>query len=186
MWDEWLLAKTRLKECIPKREQEKILTTWLRHCFRQLSSDNKRKLRKAKELLGVRQVSVYTLFELFVALELLMMSIAEDCLYREVERAVLVALFWLECAGLTTLKNEVGFSRPTICSALSALKASGLVTQPRRGLWVITEAGRAVAVYVLDKTLWWCSCGFRVFTDEKVHKEGAVMQCPKCGRELNA
>jgi len=186
MWDEWHSVKTRLKECIPKREQEKMLTTWLRNCFRQLSSGDRRKLREAKKLLGVRQVSVYTLLELFVALELLVMSVATDCLKREVERAVLVALFWLGPAVLSTLKDEVGLSRPTIISALKSLKESGLVFQPRFGSWALTETGRVVSVYVLDKTLWWCSCGYRVFTDEKIHKEGAVMQCPRCGRELNA
>jgi len=186
LWDEWQSTKTRLKGRLPKREQEKMLTTWLRHCFRQLSSDDRRTLREAKKLLGVRQTSVYTLLELFVALELLVMSVAEDCLKREVERAVLVALFWLGPAGSAALKDEVGFSRPTIISALKSLKESGLVAQPRYGVWALTETGRAVAVYVLDKTLWWCSCGFRVFSDEKVHKEGTVIQCPRCGRELNA
>jgi len=168
-----------------KRERAKTLDAWLRHCFRQLSVGDKRDLKEAKELLGIRQVSTNSLFELVVALELLMMSIAEDCLNREVERVVLVALFWLEPARFSAIKDEVGFSSPTISSALRSLKAVGLATKSGHGKWILTETGRAVAVYVLDKTLWWCSCGFRVFTDEEVHKEGVVMQCPSCSRELN-
>jgi len=185
MWNEWLSAKSRLKQCIPKREQEKLLSAWLLHCFRQLPVSDRRKLLEAKKLLSVRRVSTRTLYELFVALELLIMNIAEDCLNREVERAVLVALFWLGPAGPAAIQDEVGFSTVTISSALSALKESGLVAQLRRGVWALTETGRAVAVYVLDKTLWWCSCGYRIFTDEEVHQEGAVIQCPRCGRELN-
>jgi len=174
-----------MKEHLTKREQAKMLDAWLRHRFQQLSGDDKRHLREAKALLGLRQVSAHTLYELFVALELLTLNMAEVCLKREVERVVLVALFWLEPTGLKSLKDEVGFSQTTISSALRSLKACGLVTQPEHGKWALTETGKTIAVYVSDKTLWWCSCGFRVFTDEEVHREGAVIQCPRCKRELN-